>query len=188
MVSRWYCDRPATPPYPSGEGVRFNLRVASRDVTGPDAQVTRYHLAPSVRVQLMGALLVVAGVVVVLVGLLVHLLGLPSLVLAVVMVLAAVAVVAGGWAVVRRRPVLTLDERGYRVGVLRSAGAREAGWRDVEDLVVTTLSGHDCVVLRLRDGRTTTVPVRTLDTPPDDLVRDLSAHLDRGHGYRRLRQ
>jgi hypothetical protein len=41
-------------------------------------------------------------------------------------------------------------------------------------------------VLRLRDGRTTTIPVRLLDTDPDAFVRAVSAYLDRGRGYRRL--
>ncbi len=63
---------------------------------------------------------------------------------------------------------------------------KQARWRDVEDVVAATVSGHDVVVLRLRDGRTTSIPVRVLDTRADDFVKDLSAHLDRGHGYRRL--
>ncbi len=40
------------------------------------------------------------------------------------------------------------------------------------------------MVLRLRDGRTTTIPVDVLSGSADGFVRDLQDHLDRGHGYR----
>jgi hypothetical protein len=56
----------------------------------------------------------------------------------------------------------------------------------VEDAVATTVAGERCVVLRLRDGRTSTVPVGALAGSAAELVQDLQAHLDRGHGYRRL--
>ena len=63
------------------------------------------------------------------------------------------------------------------------------GWdvAAVEDVVTATVHGHDCVVLRLRDGRTTTVPVAVLDAPRQVFVQDLRTHLDAGHGYRRIR-
>jgi hypothetical protein len=57
----------------------------------------------------------------------------------------------------------------------------------VLDLQTTVVGGARCVVLRLRDGRTTTLPVDVLEGDPTALTEDLSAHLDRGHGYRRLR-
>ena len=50
--------------------------------------------------------------------------------------------------------------------------------------MTTTVHGDDCVVLRLRDGRTTTIPVAVLDAPREDFVRDLGEHLHHGHGYR----
>ena len=42
------------------------------------------------------------------------------------------------------------------------------------------------MVLRLRDGRTTTIPVDVLAGSSDAFVKDLQQHLNRGHGYRRL--
>ena len=103
------------------------------------------------------------------------------------MVLAAVGVVALGLLLGLRHWVLRLDEHGYRVRALRSAEARSARWTDVLDLQAATLHGQRCVVLRLRDGRTTTLPVDVLEGDATSLTEALSAHLDRGHGYRRLR-
>jgi hypothetical protein len=42
------------------------------------------------------------------------------------------------------------------------------------------------VVLHLRDGRTTTIPVAALAADREEFVRDLQAHLQRGHGLRPL--
>lgn len=154
----------------------------------PPQDVTEYRLAPAVRMQMLGSALLLPGAVVVLVAAAVLAFDLPSVVMAVTMVAAVVVLVGFGLVAVRRWPVVVLDDKGYRLRVLRSAGVRQAAWRDVEDLVTATLRGHDCAVLRLRDGRTTTIPVRLLDAEPDAFVRDLSAHLDKGHGYRRIRR
>ena len=82
--------------------------------------------------------------------------------------------------------MLSLDETGYRVRRLRGAGVRAARWREVEDAVRASIAGHDCVVLRLKDGRTTTIPVDVLETTPDALLEELTGRLDRGRGHRRL--
>ena len=42
------------------------------------------------------------------------------------------------------------------------------------------------VEIRLRDGRTTTIPVQVLAADREEFVRDLQQHLQRGHGMRRL--
>ena len=70
-----------------------------------------------------------------------------------------VGVVTLGLLVGVRHWVVRLDDLGYRVRVLRTAQARSARWTDVLDLQATTVAGQRCVVLRLRDGRTTTLPV-----------------------------
>jgi len=139
-----------------------------------------------VTVRILGAALVAAG-------LLVGLLAVAAAVLdwsgAVTMV-AAVAL----WAVVavlalllRLAPVVRLDDVGYRVRWVRGAGVREGRWKDVEDVVATTVQGARCVVLRHRDGRTTTIPVDLLSGSVETFVDDLREHLNRGHGYRPVR-
>ncbi len=145
-----------------------------------------YRLSRPLAARMLGVLLVGLGVVVVLLTLAVWLVDLPTGVLSAGVLLGAVAVLAAAVLLTRRTTVVRLDETGYRVRLVRGAGATEARWTDVEDVVTATVSGERCVVLRLRDGRTTTIPVRMLEGDPDDFVRDLREHLDRGHGYRRL--
>jgi hypothetical protein len=111
---------------------------------------------------------------------------LPAGVLGVGIVLAVAAFLAVGFLLLRGTPVVRLDETGYRVRFVRGAGVSQARWTDVEDVVATTMEGERCVVLRLRDGRTTTVPVRALAGSTDAFVQDLQEHLNKGHGYRRI--
>jgi hypothetical protein len=144
-------------------------------------------LAAALRARLLGTGLVAIGTVVVLGVLVTGLASLPTAFVAGLVVLAVLGVLALGLLVGVRHWVLRIDEHGYRVRGLRSAQARSARWTDVLDLQATTVDGHRCVVLRLRDGRTTTLPVDVLEGDATALTETLSSHLDRGHGYRRLR-
>jgi hypothetical protein len=144
-------------------------------------------LAPALRLRLLGTGLVAIGVVVALAGLLTWSAGLPTALLAGLVVLAGVGVLALVGLLGVRHWVVRLDETGYRVRVLRTAQARSARWTDVLDVQAATVSGARCVVLRLRDGRTTALPVDAIEGDPAALTEALTSHLDRGHGYRRLR-
>lgn len=145
-----------------------------------------YRLSQPVVVRMMGALLVVLGVVVLLMTLGVGVLGVPTVVLSVGIVLVALLLLAAALVLTRGVTLVRLDDAGYRVRFVRGAGVQQARWTDVEDVVATTVAGERCVVLRLRDGRTTTIPVRLLRTSPEAFVKDLQGHLNRGHGYRRI--
>lgn len=145
-----------------------------------------YRLSRPVVVRMMGALLVVLGVVVLLMTLGVGLLDLPTVVLSVGIVLVALLLLAAALVLTRGVTLVRLDDAGYRVRFVRGAGVQQARWTDVEDVVATNVAGERCVVLRLRDGRTTTLPVRLLRTSPEAFVKDLQGHLNRGHGYRRI--
>ncbi len=147
---------------------------------------TDYRLSRPLAARMLGVLLAVVGFVVVVVTLAVALLGLPVGFLTAGVLVAAVVVLAGALLLSRRSTVVHLDETGYRVRMVRGAGAAEARWTDVEDVVTAHVAGEPCVVLRLRDGRTTTIPVRMLAADRDEFVRDLQRHLNEGHGYRRL--
>jgi hypothetical protein len=147
---------------------------------------TDYRFSRALLVRSMGALLVLLGLLVVVLAVLVAVLDLPGAVLTAGIVVAVVLVVAGALAAGRLTTVVSFDDTGYRVRLLRGAGVRGARWREVEDAVTMTIAGHDCVVLRLKDGRTTTIPVDVLETSAQALVEELSRRLDRGHGYRRL--
>lgn len=151
------------------------------------ASSSDYRFATPLLVRSLGALLALLGLLLLVVGVLVSALDLPMAVLTVAVVLAVLVVVAGGLLLTRVTSLVHFDDEGYRVRWLRGAGAKQARWRDVEDVVTANVSGHDCVVLRLRDGRTTTIPVKVLDSAPTAFVEDLTAHLDKGYGFRRLR-
>lgn len=145
-----------------------------------------YRLSRPLAVRLVGALLVGLGVLLVLLTALVVLADLPSGVMRFGVSFAVIVGGFGGLFVTRRLAVVRLDEEGYRVSYIRGAGATRARWTDVEDVVATTVAEERCVVLRLRDGRSTTIPVRVLAGSADDFVQDLQEHLNTGHGYRRI--
>lgn len=147
-----------------------------------------YRFAAPFIVRMTGVGLVAVGVLVLVLAGLVAALSLPEVVLSAGLLVAVVLclVVLAGLAALRRRDVVRLDETGYRVRYVRGAGVRQAPWKDVEDVTAPTVEGQRCVVLRLRDGRTTTMPVDVLAGSADAFVRDLQQHLNRGHGYRRL--
>jgi hypothetical protein len=153
----------------------------------PGSAPVDFALAPALRLRLLGSGLVAIGLVVALGVLVTWVADLPSVFVSGLVVLGAVGVVALGLLVGLRRWVLRLDETGYRVRVLRTAQARSARWTDVLDLQTATVSGTRCLVLRLRDGRTTALPVDAIEGDPVALTEALTTHLDRGHGYRRLR-
>ena len=148
---------------------------------------TDFALAAALRLRLLGAGLVAIGVVVALGVLVTWATGLSSAYVSGLVVLAGLGVVALGLLLGVRHWVVRLDETGYRVRVLRTAQARSARWTDVLDLQSATVSGARCFVLRLRDGRTTALPVDAIEGSATALSEALTTHLDRGHGYRRLR-
>lgn len=143
-------------------------------------------LPASVRARLLGAFLTAIGVVLVVTTILVAVADLDRAVLGGMALLALAGLVVLGLTLVRRRYVVRLDDQGYRVRLVRGAGAVAARWSDVEDLGTVTSRGADCVVLRLRDGRTTTIPVAMLAMDRERFVEELQRRLDAAHGYRRL--
>lgn len=173
--------------------------VASADLTWLDRSgsgsvqstpvSSRYRFSAPFVVRLVGVGVVLAALVVLLLVLLGAVLaprGAVGLeVVGPVAVVLLLAVAAAG-VVVRRSTVVRFDETGYRVRLVRGAGVPQAEWKQVEDAAAATVGGARCVVLRLRDGRTTTVPVGLLAARSEDFVDDLRSHLNRGHGYRRV--
>ena len=145
-----------------------------------------FAMAPALRARLLGTGLVAIGAIVLIAMLLTWLADLPTAVVTGLVILAVIGVVTLGLLVGVRHWVLRLDENGYRVRGLRTAEARSARWTDVLDLQASTVAGQRCVVLRLSDGRATTLPVDAIEGGSAKLVQALSEHLDRGHGYRRL--
>ena len=148
-------------------------------------EVSEYRFAPLVGARLVGGLLVALAALLAVATLVVAVAGLPLDVIVVVALLGIVAVVAAG-VLLRRVPVVRLAPEGYRVRLVRGAGATTAAWTDVAEAATATPDGLPVVVIRLEDGRTTTIPVTLLATDREQFVRDLQAHLQRGQGLRPL--
>lgn len=146
----------------------------------------RRPLAPALRARILGAGIVVVAVVLLALVLLAWLLSLPGTVVTVVVVVVVAALAALLGLLLPAHWVLRLDEDGFRIRGLRSAEATSARWSDVLDVRVATVEGVRCSVIRLRDGRTATLPVDVLGGDPEELVHVIAAQLDRTHGYKRL--
>jgi hypothetical protein len=141
---------------------------------------TEYRLAPAIVLRSAGAALVLLAAVVVVLSVLTAALGWGFWVVGLV-ALIGLAVLAGGtWWAGRRAYVVRLDALGYQVRLLRGAGVTRARWADVADASTADVRGVPCVVLALRDGRTTTVPVAVLAGDRDEFVARLRGHLRRG--------
>lgn len=145
-----------------------------------------YRLSPALAARLMGLLLVVLAVLLFGVTALVALLHLSPDLLVLLAVLGLVSVFGTGFVLTRRAYVVRLGEQGYRVRMIRGAGVTEARWTEVDDAVTAAPRGLACVVLRLKDGRTTTIPVSALAADREEFVRDLRDHLQKGQGLRPL--
>ena len=156
----------------------------------PGAGAGEYRFSAAFVVRLLGLGLIGVGVLLLALVGLVALLSLPPVVVTVGVLIAGAALLAIALLMGRRAVVVRLDETGYRVRLVRGAGVTAARWSEVEDLVATTLAGERCVVLRLRDGRSTRIPVGVLAGRDDALVLDLQGRLrraaDRRTGPRRV--
>ncbi|WP_245644438.1 hypothetical protein [Nocardioides jensenii] len=144
-----------------------------------------YRLAPQIAARLLGVALLVLGGLVFVTTAVVVLFAAPVGLLSVAVVLCLVGVFGIGWLLNRRAWILRLTADGYRIRFVRGAGTRQARWSDVEKAVTDTIAGAPCVVLRLRNGQATTIPVELLAVDREQLVRELQDHLDGRPGVRR---
>ena len=148
-----------------------------------DESMRTYALAPAFRARFMGVALVLLGVLLVVATIAVSLSGLTLDIMSAVVVLAVVFVFGfGAW--LGRIKVLTLEDIGYRVRAVRGVGTPSARWADVHDVQTTAIAGSRCLVLRLRDGASSTIPVDVLAGDSEELVREIQRRLDRAHGKR----
>ncbi|WP_300683325.1 hypothetical protein [Nocardioides sp.] len=144
------------------------------------ADTTYYRLAPQVRVRFLGLYLVVLALLVfVLTVVLVAVDLTPDVILAVA-VLGLIGLGVFGWWLNKRAWIVRATADGYEVRLVRSAGTKAGRWASVEDAVTTSPHGIDCLVLRLKDGTVTTIPVDLLEIPKDDFVRELQGFLQQG--------
>ena len=147
---------------------------------------TRYRLAPSVIWQLAGIALIVVALVVGFATAVVAWRDLPVSLIVTVAALGVLGVSGAAWWAARWAWVVRATDTGYQVRGVRGVGVSAARWKDVEDAVTTEVRGAPCLLLRLRDGRTTTIPVQMVAMSADRFVRAMQEHLQQGNGLRRL--
>jgi len=141
-----------------------------------------YRLSPAIGARLLGSALVGLAILVFVATVLAAVLDLSTIFVVVVAAVGLAAVLVAGHVLTRRTYVVRLGEDGYRVRLVRGAGVREARWVEVEDAVTASPRGVDCLVLRLRDGRTTTIPVQVLAVDREEFARQVRAHLEGSAG------
>jgi hypothetical protein len=140
---------------------------------------TDYRLAPQFAARLFGLALMCGGLLLVLVTVAVASLHVSPDLIVVLAVAIIVLVFVAGSIVTRGAYVVRLTADGYQVRFVRGAGVKQARWADVADAVATEVAGSPCVVLRLKDGRATTIPVDVVAADREAFVKDLKAHLGR---------
>ena len=144
--------------------------------------VSDYRFAPALTARLMGLTLVALAGAVLIGTIAAVLLDLPSIVLLVLVVLVLVVISLTARRLRGREFAVRFTDDGYQVRHIRGAGVEAARWKDVEDAVTATTHGSLCVVLRLRNGTTTTIPVEALAVDREQFVRDVQARLRGGEG------
>lgn len=145
---------------------------------------TTYALAPTVVARFVGLGLVGVAVLMFAGTALVAGLELPADLLVGLLLVSLVGIGTLAWWLRNRAWVLRCDEDGYAVRLVRGAGVARARWTEVEDAVTATRHDVPCVVLRLRDGRTTTIPVGILAVDKEEFVRELQLRLQVARGLR----
>lgn len=134
---------------------------------------TVYRLAPSLVVRLTGAAMLVAALAVLASTVVAAGTGVGPGAILVVALLGLGAVAGVGWWASRVAYVVRLDQLGYQVRLVRGAGVARARWVDVARASTAELRGTPCVVLALRDGRTTTIPTAALAADRDEFVAEV---------------
>ena len=157
----------------------FNRPVAA-------LQPSVYRLAPAISARLLGAALIVLGILVLIVTFIVVLASAPLTILWVVALVGLVVIGGAALYLTRWSYVVRLTDAGYRVRFVRGAGVMQGRWADVEDAVSAKVSGATCLVLRLRDGGSTVIPVAALAGDRDAFANDVRQRLARGQGLRPL--
>ncbi len=147
----------------------FNRPVSS--------EATDYRMAPIVVARFVGGYLVAFAVLLLVGTVTVAATGVNPDLLVLLLGAGLLGLLALAWWLRSRVSVVRLDETGYRVRMVRGAGVTDARWDQVEDLVATAPQEVECLVLRLRDGRSTTIPVALLAADKDEFARDVRRRL-----------
>jgi hypothetical protein len=148
--------------------------------------MTYYRLAPAVVARILGLALVALALVAFVATIVVALAGGSIDIVIGILLIGGLVVLGVTWWLRGRAWVVRCAEDGYAVRLVRGAGVRRAAWTDVADAVTTTTRGIPCLVLRLHDGATTSIPVALLAIDREEFVREMQRHLGAGQRVRPL--
>lgn len=130
----------------------------------------------------MGLFLAAVGITLLIMTVLVVALELPGDVLSAVIIITVISIFTLGFFLVRRWYVVRIDDIGYQVRFVRGVGKANARWVEVEDLATSEVHGAKCLVIRLRDGSVTTIPVDFIEGDREEFVDELKRRLNGRHG------
>jgi hypothetical protein len=147
----------------------------------PPTSSTTYRLAPALGVRLIGRSLVTLALMVVLATLLGVLIGAGWALAGAVAAVGVVLVAGWAWYLVRRAWAVRLTPQGYDVRFLGGIGVSTAAWSQVGEVVAASPGGRRCLVLRLRDGRMTRVPMAAVAGDADVLAHDVRRRVRDAH-------
>ncbi len=151
----------------------------------PESRDARYRMADGLILRIVGGLVLLTAGLLLVVAVVVVALDLPAVILVITALTGLVLASGVGWWLRTRATLVRLTGEGYAVRLVRGAGVRAAAWRQVSEVATATPRGVACVLLRLEDGRMTTIPVVALAVDREQFVRDLQQRLQIGHGLRR---
>jgi hypothetical protein len=139
--------------------------------------IQKYPLSPATRGRIFGVALIALGLLVLVIGGIAILGWLSNTAFDVLVVLAVILTLVVAALLGPRHWIVRLDDTGYSVRFIRTAGVKAARWVEVNDMEATTVAGARCVVLNLRDGRSTTIPVDLIAGGGQPFAEDITAHL-----------
>ena len=146
-----------------------------------EGSATTYRLAPALALRMVGRSLVSLAVLVALATVAGVLLGAGWVAAGLVTLAGLVAIAAWAWYLLRGARAVRLTDAGYAVRLLGGVGVTSASWLQVEEAVATSPGGQPCLLLRLRDGRSTRLPLAALATDADAFALDVRTRVRNAH-------
>ncbi len=129
------------------------------------AAASEYGVSPALTARLLGVALGVVGLVVLVATAIVIATSAAALIVALTAMAGVLLMSIAAWWLTRRAVVIRLDDQGYRIRYVRGAGEVSSRWADVVDAALTPVAQTSCLVIRLRNGRTTTLPLEVIRHP-----------------------
>jgi len=149
--------------------------------SAPQGSATTYRLAPALVVRMVGRSLVGLAVLVAVATAAGVLLGTGGAVAGVVALTGLVAVAVRAWYLFRVARAVRLADDGYAVRLLGGVGATSASWLQVQEVVAAGPGAQPYLVLRLRDGRSTRLPMAALAADADDVALEVRRRVRDAH-------